>query len=136
VEIDLVIRGMCSVLPGKPGWSETLRVRSVVGRYLEHSRIYAFGRGERERFWIGSADMMERNLDRRVETLTPVIEPGLQDRLREILAVMLSDDRRAWTLGPDATWRRVESVSDEPQGIDTFATLMARARAAAAAHGG
>src|SRR5690606_10393964 len=101
-------------LPGKPGWSETLRVRSVVGRYLEHSRIYAFGRGDRERFWIGSADMMERNLDRRVETLTPVIEPVLQDRLREILAVMLSDDRRAWTLGADATWRRVESVSDEP----------------------
>jgi polyphosphate kinase len=136
VEIDLIIRGMCSVLPGKPGWSETLRVRSVVGRYLEHSRIYAFGRGDRERFWIGSADMMERNLDRRVETLTPVLEPVLQDRLREILAVMLSDDRRAWSLGPDATWRRVESVSDEPQGIDTFATLMARARAAAAAHGG
>lgn len=136
VEIDLIIRGMCSVLPGKPGWSETLRVRSVVGRYLEHSRIYSFGRGERERFWIGSADMMERNLDRRVETLTPVLEPVLQDRLREILAVMLSDDRRAWALGPDATWRRVESVSDEPQGIDTFATLMARARAAAAAHGG
>ena len=135
VEIDLIIRGMCSVLPGKPGWSETLRVRSVVGRYLEHSRIYAFGRGERERFLIGSADMMERNLDRRVETLTPVIEPVLQDRLREILAVMLSDDRRAWTLGPDATWRRVESITDEPQGIDTFTTLMARARAGSPAGG-
>jgi polyphosphate kinase len=70
-----------------------------------------------------------------VETLTPVIEPVLQDRLREILAVMLSDDRRAWTLGPDATWRRVESITDEPQGIDTFTTLMARARAGSPAGG-
>ena len=129
VDIDLIIRGMCSVLPDKPGWSTTIRVRSVVGRDLEHSRIYAFGRGDRERFWIGSADMMERNLDRRVETLTPVIEPALQERLREILAVMLADDRRAWVLGADAGWRRVETTTDEPQGVDTFATLMARARA-------
>jgi polyphosphate kinase len=135
VEIDLIIRGMCSALPGKPGWSETLRVRSVVGRYLEHSRIYSFGRGDREQILIGSADMMERNLDRRVETLAPVVEPGLQDRLREILAVMLADDRRAWTLGPDAIWRRVESVTDAPQGIDTFATLMTRARAGSPAGG-
>ena len=73
--------------------------------------------------------MMERNLDRRVETLTPVIEPALQERLREILAVMLADDRRAWVLGADAGWRRVETTTDEPQGVDTFATLMARARA-------
>jgi len=129
VDIDLIIRGMCSVLPGKAGWSETIRIRSVVGRYLEHSRIYVFGQGERERFWIGSADMMERNLDRRVEALTPVTEPSLQDRLREILTVMLADDRRAWTLGPDAAWRRVESTVSAPAGLDTFETLMARARA-------
>ncbi|MFN8621089.1 MAG: polyphosphate kinase 1 [Chloroflexota bacterium] len=135
VEIDLIIRGMCSVLPGKPGWSETLRVRSVVGRYLEHSRIYAFGRGERERFFIGSADMMERNLDRRVETLAPVVEPVLQDRLREVLAVMLSDDRRAWTLGSDGEWRRVEATMESAAGVDTFETLMRLARASAEGHG-
>jgi polyphosphate kinase len=129
VPIDLIVRGMCSVIPGKAGWSETIQVRSVVGRYLEHSRIYAFGQGDRERFWIGSADMMERNLDRRVETLTPVQEPLMQDRLREILHVMLADDRRAWTLGADTLWRRVEAITDAPSGIDTFATLMDRARA-------
>jgi polyphosphate kinase len=131
VSIDLIVRGMCSVLPGRPGVSETIRVRSVVGRYLEHSRIYSFGSGERERFWIGSADMMERNLDRRVETLTPVNEPALQERLREIIDVMLSDDRRAWVLGPDAEWRRVESTATAPNGTDTFKTLMTRARASA-----
>jgi polyphosphate kinase len=135
VTVDLIIRGMCSVLPGKPGWSETIRVRSVIGRYLEHSRIYAFGQGDRERIYIGSADMMERNLDRRVEALTPVVEPPLQERLREILAVMLADDRRAWTLGPDGEWRRVEAVVSAPRGVDTFETLMALARAAAGSVG-
>ncbi len=135
VPIDLIVRGMCTVLPGRPGWSETIRVRSVVGRYLEHSRIYCFGQDARERFWIGSADMMERNLDRRVETLTPVADPLLQTRLREIVTVMLSDDRRAWTLGPDAQWRRVESITQEPRGIDTFTTLMNRARAGSSAGG-
>ena len=72
VPIDIIVRGMCSVRPGVPGVSETVNVRSVVGRYLEHSRIFLFGRGERERFFIGSADLMERNLDRRVEALAPV----------------------------------------------------------------
>ena len=75
-QIDLIVRGMCSVRPGVPGISETIRVRSIVGRFLEHSRIFAFGQGERERFFIGSADMMERNLDRRVEALAPVADAG------------------------------------------------------------
>jgi polyphosphate kinase len=135
VPIDLVIRGMCSVVPGMAGWSETIRVRSIVGRYLEHSRIFRFGRDERERYWMGSADMMERNLDRRVEALTPVTEPALADRLREILDVMLSDDRRAWQLGTDGDWRRVETLHEAPRGIDTFDVLMARARTAAQAPG-
>ena len=106
--IDLIVRGMCSLVPGMPGVSETIRVRSVVGRFLEHSRILCFGQGDRERFLIGSADMMERNLDRRVEALVPVDDPALQDRLRTIIEVMLRDDRRAWTLDADGTWRRVE----------------------------
>ncbi len=129
VPIDLIVRGMCAIVPGRAGWSETIRVRSVVGRYLEHSRIYAFGTGERERFWIGSADMMERNLDRRVETLVPIADPAHVERMREIVATMLADDRRAWVLGEDATWRRVEALADAPAGQDTFATLMARAGA-------
>jgi polyphosphate kinase len=130
VEIDLIVRGMCSVRPGVPGMSETIRVRSVVGRFLEHSRIYLFGRGDRERYFFGSADIMERNLDRRVEAVGPVTDPENTARLRTILDVMLADDRRAWQLGSDDRWQRVEEVVDEPKGLDTFETLMGIARAA------
>jgi len=105
--IDLVVRGICCLRPGVPGLSENIRVRSIVGRYLEHSRIFAFGeRGERH-YYIGSADLMPRNLDRRVEAVTPVTDPALTARLQEILDVNLADDRLAWELGPDATWRKV-----------------------------
>ncbi len=128
VPIDLIVRGMCSARPGVPGFSESISVRSVVGRYLEHSRIFVFGRGERERFYIGSADIMERNLDRRVEAVTPVDDPDSQARLRAIIEVMLADDRRAWRLTSDDRWRRVEEVTDQPRGVDTFQTLMALAR--------
>jgi polyphosphate kinase len=133
VPIDLIVRGMCSVRPGVKDFSETIRVRSIVGRYLEHSRIFVFGRGERERFFIGSADIMERNLDRRVEAVTPVGDPASQDRLRTIIDVMLADDRRAWQLGEDDRWRRVEDVVDPVQGVDTFESLMGLARSAAIA---
>jgi polyphosphate kinase len=129
VQVDLIVRGMCSVRPGVPGVSETIRVRSIVGRYLEHSRIFVFGRGERERFYIGSADMMERNLDRRVEAMTPVRHEASTGRLREIIEIMLADDRRAWQLGSDDTWRRIEETAPQPTGLDTFETLMARALA-------
>jgi len=128
VPIDLIVRGMCSVRPGVPGFSESMRVRSVVGRYLEHSRIFVFGQGKRERFLIGSADLMERNLDRRVEAITPVADRESQARLRSIIEVMLADDRRAWQLAADDRWRRVEGVVKEPRGVDTFETLMALAR--------
>ena len=124
VPIDLIVRGMCSLQPGVPGFSESIQVRSIVGRYLEHSRIFCFGQGERERYFIGSADLMERNLDRRVEAITPVKDALLQERLRHALAVMRRDDRRAWTLGEDAEWTRVETtITGEPQ-IDTFQVLM------------
>ncbi len=130
VSIDLIVRGMCSLMPGQPNLSETIRVRSVVGRFLEHSRIIWIGSGEAERFYIGSADLMERNLDRRIEAMTPVEDPVLQGRLREIIAIMLADDRRSWQLGADGEWRRTETIVAEPTGIDTFETLMAMTRAA------
>ncbi|HEY7598830.1 MAG TPA: polyphosphate kinase 1 [Candidatus Limnocylindrales bacterium] len=132
VEIDLIVRGMCSVRPGVPGVSESIRVRSIVGRYLEHSRIFLFGRGERERYLIGSADFMERNLDRRVEAVAPVEDATARARLAEVIEVMLADDRRAWQLGADDQWRRVEELVEQVQGIDTFETLAARARQAVA----
>ena len=109
VEIDLIVRGICCLTPGVPGLSETIRVRSIVGRYLEHSRIYRFANGDgpgRPRVLIGSADLMPRNLDRRVEVLTPVVEPVLQARLDEVLEVELADDVLAWSMGPDGRWTR------------------------------
>ena len=106
--IDLIIRGICCLRPGVPGLSETIRVRSIVGRYLEHSRIYHLAHGSLDggpAYLIGSADLMPRNLDRRVEALVPVVDPDLQDRLAEVLAVELADDCLAWHLGADGRWR-------------------------------
>jgi polyphosphate kinase len=128
VPIDLIIRGMCSLQPGVPGYSESIAVRSIVGRYLEHSRIFIFGQGERERTFIGSADLMERNLDRRIEAMAPIKDPAAQARIREIVATMRRDDRRAWTLGDDAQWRRAETTTGDgshgPGSVDTFEELM------------
>jgi len=115
VEIDLIVRGICCLRPGVPGLSEHIQVRSLVGRFLEHSRIYAFGGGafgageeHAVRYLIGSADMMPRNLDRRVEVCVQIDEPESCKRLAEVLASNLSDDCLAWTLGPDGSWQRVE----------------------------
>jgi polyphosphate kinase len=109
VEIDLIVRGICCLTPGVPGLSETIRVRSIVGRYLEHSRIFRFHNGlgtGHPLHLMGSADLMPRNLDRRVEVLTPVSDIGLQGRLDELLDLQLRDDVLAWTLGSDGRWTR------------------------------
>jgi polyphosphate kinase len=107
--IDLIVRSMCGLRPGVPELSENIRVRSIVGRYLEHSRIFAFGDPAHGpvRYLIGSADMMARNLDKRIEVLVPVEAPDLQDRLREILDVELADDVLAWQLAGDGSWSKV-----------------------------
>jgi polyphosphate kinase len=110
VEIDLIIRGICCLRPGVPGLSERIRVRSIVGRYLEHSRIFWFANGAgpgRPAYYIGSADLMPRNLDRRVEAVIPVDDEELQHRLQQVLDVNMTDDQLAWALDPDGTWRRV-----------------------------
>jgi polyphosphate kinase len=105
-QIDLIVRGICCLRPGVPGLSDRIRVRSIVGRYLEHSRIFRFGADPRTaRYLIGSADLMPRNLDRRVEAAVPVIDPSLQQRLNEILAVDLRDDTPYWRLGGDGSWQ-------------------------------
>ncbi len=102
VPIDLVVRGVCNLRPGVPGLSDTIRVRSIVGRFLEHSRIYRFGGtgGRPLTLLMGSADLMERNLDRRIEVLTPVTDPELQARVLEVLDLNLVDDTNSWVLGP------------------------------------
>ncbi len=107
VEIDLLVRGPCVLRPGVTGLSETIRVRSIVGRFLEHSRVYRFGAGDESECWIGSADMMDRNLDRRFEALVRVDEPALQERIDGILDLAWADTTNAWTLRADGKWSRV-----------------------------
>jgi polyphosphate kinase len=107
VKIDLLVRGPCVLRPGVEGLSENIRVRSIVGRFLEHSRIYRFGSGDASEFWIGSADMMDRNLDRRFEALVRVDEPALQDRIDGILDLAWADTTHAWSLRPSGKWARV-----------------------------
>ena len=108
--IDLIVRSICCLRAGVPGLSENITVRSIVGRYLEHSRIFRFGdgrRASRHEYVIGSADLMPRNLDRRVEAMLRVTDPRMRARLDEILEINLADDVLAWTLERDGTWRKV-----------------------------
>lgn len=121
--VDLIVRGICCLRPGVPGLSENIHVRSIVGRFLEHSRIYHFAHGADGApvYYIGSADLMPRNLDRRVEALVPIEDTQLQARLHEILNVNLTDDQLAWSLSADTTWRRVEGSN----GFDTHRRLEA-----------
>ena len=132
-DIDLVVRGRCSLRPGVPGLSEHIRVRSIVGRFLEHSRIFRFG-GEHDRplrIWFGSPDMMERNLDRRVEAVVPVVDLGIQQRLVAVLEDALLDEANSWTLAPDGTWHR-QAAPAGPDGAPGWGfSLQDRCRALA-----
>jgi len=123
VDIDLIIRGACSIQPGVPGVSERIRVRSIIGEFLEHSRIWSFANGGEREWYIGSADLMDRNLDRRVEAVTPVEDHEAQARMATIIEVMMSDDRRSWQLQADATWVRTEMLEGIEGSIDTFETM-------------
>jgi polyphosphate kinase len=130
-QIDAIVRGICCLQPGVPGLSENIRIRSIVGRYLEHSRIMRFGSDERGAdYFIGSADVMQRNLDRRVEAVIPVTDPVLQARLQEILDVNLTDDALAWTLDGDGVWHKVPTVHN----INTHRRLQELALARLQAH--
>ena len=130
VDIELIIRGACSIQPGLPGISDRIRVRSIIGEFLEHSRIWSFEHGGEREWYIGSADLMDRNLDRRVEAVTPVEDHEAQGRLTRIIDVMLADDRRSWQLLPDATWVRTEVLAGRAGTIDTFEVMKEEALAA------
>jgi polyphosphate kinase len=121
VRVDCVVRGICALRPGVPGLSETIRVRSVLGRYLEHSRIFAFGDGDDARWWIGSSDMMHRNLDRRVEVLVRVRDHALTDQLRDIVELSLDPQMRAWDLSPDGTWTQSGDIDAQQAMADRMA---------------
>jgi polyphosphate kinase len=128
VPIDLNVRGICCLKPGVPGVSETINVVSVVGRFLEHSRIFAFHRGDEHRYYIGSADLMPRNLDTRVELLVPIEAPDLQAELEDTIERCLADDTFAWTLDADGRWTRRQGGTRS-----VHAELMEKALAHAAA---
>jgi polyphosphate kinase len=116
VKIDLIIRGICCLRPGVPGWSETIRVRSLVGRFLEHSRIYYFRNGGDEEVYLGSADLMERNLDRRVEAIVPVEDASLRRHLREkVLGAYLRDTVNARELQSDGSYVQIKSKRQKEQ---------------------
>ncbi len=106
VQVDVVVRGICAIRPGVPGLSENIRAVSVLGRFLEHSRVYWFANGGEPEAWIGSADLMHRNLDRRVEVLVRVPTPGHTDRLGELLAQSADEDTSNWRLTADGEWER------------------------------
>ena len=107
VKIDMIVRGICCLLPGVEGKTENIRIISIVGRFLEHSRIYIFGSQERRKYYIASADFMTRNTVRRVEVAAPVYDVKLQEKLQEMFDIMLSDNQKARQLGPDGNYQRV-----------------------------
>jgi len=113
VRIDLVIRGICTLRPGVPGLSDNIRVRSIVGRFLEHSRVFRFGNDDEPEVWIGSADLMHRNLDRRVEALVHVTDTTAAAELERVLALAMSPQTRAFELRPDGTW--TQHAAADPQ---------------------
>jgi polyphosphate kinase len=115
VRVDLNVRGICCLKPGVPGVSENIRVMSVVGRFLEHSRVYTFTRGEETRVFMGSADMMPRNLDNRVELVTPVEDALLREEMMDVLERCFADNSNSWELGPDGDWTRIVRAEGEPR---------------------
>ncbi|WP_373315429.1 RNA degradosome polyphosphate kinase [Planosporangium mesophilum] len=137
VDVDLVIRGICTLKPGVPGLSERIRVRSIVGRFLEHSRVFRFGDGAVSRddespsaavageFWIGSADLMHRNLDRRVEALVQVVDPAARSELDRVMREAFAECTAAFDLAADGTWHRRRPDSDQPL-VDPQEALLRR----------
>jgi polyphosphate kinase len=122
VQVDLIVRGICRLRPQVKGLSENVTVVSVIGRFLEHSRVYAFHNGGDPEYFIGSADLMKRNLDERIEVLAPVRQDDHKKMLQEMMDLMLEDRRQGWRL-VDSTWHRDPSV-EEP---GTHETLLSRA---------
>ena len=114
VKVELVIRGICCLIPGVPGQTENIRVVSIVGRFLEHSRIYIFGKENRRRVYISSADFMTRNTERRVEVAAPILAPALADRVCKIFDICMSDNVKARELKSDGLYERVSSEGKAP----------------------
>jgi polyphosphate kinase len=125
--IDLIVRGVCTLRPGVPGLSDGIRVRSVLGRFLEHSRLFHFETGDASRFYLGSADLMPRNLDHRVEVVVPIEDIGAQNELAATIDSLLADTASSWELDDAGVWHRIRpKKEDRPRSAQ--AVLMRRAR--------
>jgi polyphosphate kinase len=130
VRVDLNVRGICCLRPGVPGVSENIRVISIVGRFLEHSRVYAFQRGEETRVLMGSADLMPRNLDSRVELVTPVEAPKLRAELLDVLERCFAENANAWELDADGLWSRLKPDNGQRRSVQEELRERHAARAA------
>ncbi|RKN41905.1 RNA degradosome polyphosphate kinase [Streptomyces hoynatensis] len=127
VPVDIWVRGICALRPGVPGLSDHIRVRSVLGRFLEHSRVYAFGGGGESEVWLGSADLMHRNLDRRMEALVRVTDPAHRSALVRLLTSGTADTSASWHLGQDGTWTR-HAADAEGRPLPNVQELLIEAR--------
>jgi polyphosphate kinase len=128
-EIDLIVRAICTLLPNVPGQSERIRVRSVLGRFLEHSRLYCFEAGDERTYLLGSADLMPRNLDHRIEVVVPVDDAAVRNELEGIFKALLADNTQAWELRPDGSWTRVSPKKSERRRPAQAAFMRRRERA-------
>jgi len=126
VVVEIITRGICTLRPGVPRLSERITVRSVLGRFLEHSRIFSFQTNDRTKIWIGSADLMPRNLDRRIEVLMPVEDSRLRSDVAEVLDALLADTRFSWELDQDGAWHRTRPKR-HTESVSAQEVLMARA---------
>jgi polyphosphate kinase len=128
-EIDLIIRAICVLRPGVEGLSERIRVRSILGRFLEHSRLYCFEAGDERTYLIGSADLMQRNLDHRIEVVVPVEAPHVRAELETIFRRLLSDNSQAWLMSPDGSWDRANPAPGERRRASQLVAMRGRLRA-------
>ncbi len=120
VKVDLIVRGICCLLPGITGYTENVRVMSVVGRFLEHPRIFSFGKGAAQKIYIGSADMMTRNTEKRVEVACPILDESIKKQINHYLQVMLSDNIKGRVMQPDGTYRKVIGGEELVDSQDVF----------------
>jgi polyphosphate kinase len=126
VKVELIVRGMCSIKPGIPGLSENITVRSILGRFLEHSRVYEFSNDGQKEIWIGSADLMHRNLDRRVEALVQLVDAEHVSYISSLLDLYLADSTAHWTLENNGKWLRVSQDSNGVTLLDAQEQLIKR----------
>ena len=120
VKIDLIVRGICCIIPGIKDETENIQVISIVGRYLEHSRIYLFGKGENQKVYISSADLMTRNLEKRVEVATPILDPKIKKKITSMFNTMLKDNVKACKLMSDGTYKRIKTKGEQINSQEYF----------------